>query len=248
MVDIDATSAEVSDEAATARRSAVPTMARSVVLSGSPRCESCQLPPRWCICGGFEPVPCPFQVNILIHHREFWRPTSTGRLIQRVVPDTRVAVYRYDVPLAPAAIGVDPDRPLWILHPQGTPLPDGPPPDGLQVLLLDGAWREATRMVRAVERWGTRISLPMTGPSRYWLRGQQGAGNHSTIEALLFLLRALGFHPAHAALQRQFELQVYAGLRARGDTVGAAEYLANSPIATHFSDLLEQLQRRRPRF
>jgi DTW domain-containing protein len=205
------------------------------------------MPPRWCICSGFEKVECPFQVNVLIHHREFWRPSSTGRLIERVVPSSRQAVYRYDIPLSPEAIGLDVQKPVWILHPLGEPLGERTAPPGLQVLLLDGAWREATRMMRAVEGWGQRINLPMTGESRYWLRGQHSDGNYSTVEALLFLLKTLGHQNAYEHLRLQFELHVYAGLRARGEKQPAEDFLRDSPLVAAFPAILEALERKRPR-
>src|SRR5690606_39123931 len=112
------------------------------------------------------------------------------------------------------------------LHPLGEAPPPGPPPANLQVLLIDGSWRQALDMMREVEPWGRRVSLPMTGSSRYWLRAQQGTGMFSTIEALLFLLAALGLRETHEALRRQFELHVYAGLCARGKKAEAAAFLA----------------------
>jgi hypothetical protein len=101
-------------------------------------------------------------------------------------------------------------------------------------------------MLQAVEGWGQRISLPMTGPSRYRLRGQQGEGMYSTIEALLFLLANLGLPRAEAQLRLQFELHVYAGLRARGAKAAALEYLAGSPVREAFPELISQLDERRP--
>jgi DTW domain-containing protein YfiP len=86
----------------------------------------------------------------------------------------------------------------------------------------------------------------MTGPSRYRLRGQQGEGMYSTIEALLFLLATLGLTRAEAQLRLQFELHVYAGLRARGAKAAALGYLAGSPVREAFPELLSQLDERRP--
>ena len=187
---------------------------------------------------------------MLIHHREFWRPSSTGRLINRVIPASRGHVFRHDLPLIESAIR-RPGRDLWILHPLGGPLPACPKPVDRavapQVLLLDGSWREAARMKQGVERWGRLVSLPMTGPSRYLLRGQQGAGNYSTVEALLFLLRALGLQAEHAALRLQFELHVYAGLRARGERTAAEKFLVDSPVREALPELVAELNRQRPR-
>lgn len=188
----------------------------------------------------------PLRVDILIHHREFWRPTSTGRLINRVVPASHGHVFRHDLPLNRAAI-VQPDRELWILHPKGEALPTDRPPENVQLLLLDGSWREAARMLQGVERWGRAVSLPMTGPSRYLLRDQQSAGHYSTVEALLFLLEAFGLRAEHAHLRLQFELHVYAGLRARGEKAAAERFLADSPARDAFSDLLERLNQKRAR-
>jgi len=221
-------------------------MSRSVVLGNTPRCERCRLAPRWCICDAAESIDCPFQVDVLVHHREFWRPTSTGRLINRVIPSSRSHVFRPNVTPAQDEV-VQSGHPLWVLHPRGEPLPAGPAPAGLKVLLLDGSWREAAGMMPLVEPWGRSISLPMTGFSRYWLREQRSEGRYSTIEALLFLLNAFGLHPEHERLRLQFELHVYAGLRARGAKALAEEFLATSPVREAFPELLEKLEQRRPR-
>lgn len=222
-------------------------MARSVVLQKSLRCGRCQLPPRWCICGGLRTVDCSVKVDVLMHHMEVWRPSSTGHLIHRVVADAGLHVYRRERPLEPDTI-LQPGRTLWILHPLGEALPaTTPPPANLQVLLLDGTWRQAGDMLRALDPWGRKICLPMTGASRYWLRSQAGDNKCSTVEALLLLLSALGLREAHEQLRVQFELHVYAGLCARGAKVAAAEYLAESPVRAALPEVLAELARRRPR-
>jgi hypothetical protein len=220
-------------------------MARSVILETTVRCDRCRFVPRWCICDGVRTVASPLQVDVLIHRREFWRPTSTGRLINRVMPASRGHVFEREAPPRREAV-VAPGRTLWILHPRGGPLPAGVPPADVQVLLLDGSWREAAAMLPVVETWGRRVKLPMTGPSRYWLRAQQEAGKYSTVEALLFLLAALGLHAEEAQLRLQFELHVYAGLRARGAKARADEFLADSPLRAAMPDLLRKLDERRP--
>ena len=217
-------------------------MARSVVLAGTVRCERCQLPPRWCVCAGLGPVESALRVDVLMHHREQWRPSSTGKLIERVVSGAQAHVYRRETPPDRAAIVAE-GRELWVLHPLGESLAEivMPPAAKVQVLLLDGSWGEAAEMVRAVEPWGRRVCVPMVGKSRYWLREQQGEGKFSTVETLLAVLAALGERAAEAQLRLHFELQVYATLLARGRKWPAAEYLETSPIKAALPEFLSRL-------
>jgi len=215
-------------------------MARSVVLKPTPRCARCQLAPRWCICAGLREIECPLRINVLMHYMEVCRPSSTGDLLRRVIPSSGQHLYRKETPLVREDI-VQPGRELWILHPSGEPLPTGVPVSGIQVLLLDGNWQQAGEMSRAVGIWGRRVSLPMTGESRYWLRAQAGAGQFSTMEALLFLLSALDLTEVHDRLRAQFELHVYAGLRSRGHKQKAEEYMSTSPVREELWALLGQI-------
>lgn len=204
-------------------------MSRSVVLKETPRCGRCQLPPRWCICARIVPMEVPVAVNVLMHFMEAYRPSSTGHLIQRVIPASRQHVFRKERPIAPEEI-VLPGRELWILHPHGEDPPAGMSGDRVQVLLLDGTWVQSNDMLRSVGSLGRRVRLPMAGTSRYWLRTQAGPGRFSTVEALLFLLSTLGYADEEARLRQQFELHVYATLLARGHKLRAAEYLVDSPL------------------
>lgn len=126
-------------------------------------------------------------------------------------------------------------------------MPDHAAPEKVQVLLLDGAWREATLMAQEVAGWGRRVRLTMAGESRYWLRTQQSGGRFSTVEALAFLLGALGLEEARAELSLQLELHVYAGLRARGHRELAEEFLRGSPLRERLPDVIARLNERRPR-
>lgn len=220
-------------------------MARSVVHNPTLRCARCQHIPRWCVCEGLRSVACPVGVDVLMHSREFHRPSSTGHLLQRVVAGARTHVWRHDVSLVREQI-VRPDKELWVLHPLGEPMPADVTPANLQVLLLDGSWSEAASMKKAVEGWGRRVSLPMTGKSRYWLRAQQGADQFSTAEALLFLLGALGLKQEHDALQVQLELHVYAGLRTRGHALLASEFLATSPLRAAMPEVIARMHPQSP--
>lgn len=220
-------------------------MSRSVVFSGCPRCERCQMPFRWCICAGIREVQCPVKVDVLMHGREQWRPSSTGHLIRRVVPSAGVHVYRREKMPERTEIA-QPGKTLWIMHPAGDPLPVDASPSEIQVLLLDGNWQQANEMMRRVGSWGRPVSLPMCGENRYWLRAEVGEGRYCTVEALIFLLAALGLDQAHTQLRLQFELHVYAGLCARGAKTRAAQYLATSALRHAMPELIDRLAEHRP--
>lgn len=216
-------------------------------LRATHRCERCRLALRWCVCAAHQTIETPLQIDVLIHQREFWRPSSTGHLIHRTMAGARQHLWLYDRAVERAEVAA-PERELWTLHPHGEPFPaQPPPPEKVQIVLLDGAWREATAMAHGVGNWGRTVNLPMSGESRYWLRTQQTGGRFSTVEALIFVLKAFGFETAAAALQVQFELHVYATLRSRGLKDTAMEFLQGSPVAAALPDVLEQLNARRPR-
>lgn len=218
---------------------------RRVLANFARRCPRCLLPRRWCVCPVHRETRCPLAIDVLMHPRERFRPTSTGHLIRRVLPESRQHEWRRDPPLNAGEVR-RPGRELWILHPNGQPPPAGAAPEAVQVLLLDGVWSEASMMAQEVAGWGRRVALPMAGASRFWLRTQQAGGRFSTVETLLFLLREFGLREAHDVLRLQFEVHVYASLRARGRRDSAEQFLAGSPAEAEFAGFLAQLHAPRP--
>ncbi len=231
-------------------------MGRSVVLAGAARCPRCSLPPRWCVCDAIPFVETRLAVHVLIHRHEQRKPSSTGNLIARTVAGAACHVYEKVSRHFPAtglpADALAPDRELWILHPCGEALPAGPPATddsrlaGIQILLLDGTWRQAGDMLRTVERLGRCVRLPDAAaePSRYWLRDQPAPGHLSTAEALVGILQTVGDPGAARRLRLHFELHVYATLLARGKREMAERYLGHSPLITEGRDALDRLHAR----
>lgn len=187
----------------------------------------------------------PLAVDVMMHRRERFRPSSSGLVVSRVVEGSRLWVWEREGQWKADALR-RPGREVWVLHPHGEPMPSAPSPESVQVVLVDGVWSEAAVIAREALGWGRVVSLPMAGESRYWLRAQQEGGRFSTAEATIHLLRFFGFEAAGEALRRQFELHVYANLRARGLKERAEEFLRGSPAADAFPDLLSRLNERRP--
>lgn len=218
---------------------------RRIIVGGVHRCEACRLPHRWCVCAARETVAVPLAVDVMMHRRERFRPSSSGLVVSRVVEGSRLWVWEREGQWKADALR-RPGRELWVLHPHGEPMPSAPSPESAQVVLVDGVWSEAAVIAREALGWGRVVSLPMAGESRYWLRAQQEGGRFSTAEATIHLLRFFGFDAAGEALRRQFELHVYANLRARGLKERAEEFLRGSPAVDAFPDLLSRLNLRRP--
>lgn len=187
----------------------------------------------------------PLAVDVMMHRRERFRPSSSGLVVSRVVEGSRLWVWEREGQWKADALR-RPGREVWVLHPHGEPMPSAPSPESVQVVLVDGVWSEAAVIAREALGWGRVVSLPMAGESRYWLRAQQEGGRFSTAEATIHLLRFFGFDAAGEALRRQFELHVYANLRARGLKERAEEFLRGSPAADAFPGLLSRLNERRP--
>ncbi len=228
-------------------------MGRSVVLAGAARCPRCSLPPRWCTCDLLPPVETRLSVHVLIHRHESGKPSSTGMLVTRAVSNAESHIYQRETRFFTAATFttdlLEPAQPLWILHPNGQPLPPSadaataPSNACRHVLLLDGTWRQAGEMLRTVEGMGRCVCLPNVDdtPSRYWLRDQPDCGQLSTAEALMGVFRAAGEQAAEHRLRLHFELHVYATLLARGRREMAERYLGHSPLLTDAPEAISRL-------
>jgi Uncharacterized conserved protein len=137
---------------------------RSVIRRRSSRCPRCQLTVRWCVCAAETRIETPLALTLLTHPRERTRPTSSGNLISRVFANCTQVEWDTRQPPRPESL-IQPQRELWILHPQGHRLPEHADPSRLQLMLLDGAWTEAATMAKSVVGWGRLVSLPLSGES-----------------------------------------------------------------------------------
>jgi DTW domain-containing protein YfiP len=187
---------------------------------------------------------------VLIHRQEQLKPSSTGRLIARVVEGAKCHVYeRLNRSIAPLSLSPQAfasDRELWVLHPHGEPLVScaarpSDQPLAPQVLVLDGTWRQAAEMLRSIDGMGRCVRLPEPEPSRYWLRDYDAPAHVSTAEALVEIFRIVGDAAAESRLRLHFELHVYATLMARGRREMAERYLGESPLLAELPEFLDRL-------
>lgn len=188
------------------------------------RCESCRLPQDICICGEIEVARVPVEFLLIQTGSETTSQSNTGRLVERVLEDSRSVIY--DAPEAPLDLTklADPAAEYRVLFPRpGAPvvsrdLIPQDPARRLSIILLDASWRRARRMSRKIScsRRIPFVRLPDGLAPRCPLRRPTAPGQLNTAETAAWALDLLGFPEAADALRRALEAMFRRVLRVRG--------------------------------
>lgn len=184
---------------------------RSRVPDLSRRCPGCFFPPTHCICGEIPRVENRTRVVVIRHWNERVRTTNSGRWAALALSRcTLVEHAAPGAPLDPDALGLEEAAVLF-------PVPGGgvPSPAPRTLVVLDGTWSQARRMIQRIPALRTlpRVSLP--GRAAVRLREPPVKDGMSTIEALARALELLGDAGAARALDRTWALAVERGMSLR---------------------------------
>jgi DTW domain-containing protein YfiP len=182
------------------------------------RCVRCRKPARMCFCAQLPRLETATRVLILQHNRERDMPLGTARMASLCLPQAELHVGVTWAARAPVVAALaDPARPAILLYP-GPGARDilrDPPAGPVTLVVVDGTWAQARRVVRdnpilqALPRYG----FASPEPSRYRLRREPDAAYCSTIEALMHVLGVLeGDPPRFRALLAPFEAMIDAQL------------------------------------
>ncbi len=177
----------------------------------NPRCLGCGLTPGTCVCATLPRVRFATPVAIVQHNRERFKPTSTGRLLARMVEGAAVLPYGIrGVPFDPGPL-LDPSIEWLLLFPrEGAPAldPGRRPAAGrrLGLILLDGTWSQCAHMSRRVPGIALLpcVTLPAGGPSIWTVRTQHDERGRSTFEAALHGLELVEGSDKGAPLREAF--------------------------------------------
>ncbi|WP_346795721.1 tRNA-uridine aminocarboxypropyltransferase [Halomonas sp. Bachu 37] len=185
------------------------------------RCAGCNLPVLNCLCPYQVEAQSHAQVWLITHSMEHNKPTNTGRLIQDVLPHTRVFTWYRTAPDA-ELLGLLADKryaPFVIF-------PDDQPDYAERVVgmeavhqaqetaripvfvILDGTWRQARRMFRKSPYLDRLPVLPLRTQrqTRYRLRKPASSAHLCTVEVAIELLRQSGDEPAARVLDDYFDV------------------------------------------
>jgi DTW domain-containing protein YfiP len=166
-------------------------------------CYRCFWPKPLCWCGSIVPMPTRTRFVFLMHPKEYKQEKAgTGRLTHLCLPNSEIQVgVEFDGhPRVQALLGDPANFPVLVYPGESARnLSNGELPAAelagrrLVILLLDGTWSSARKMLKlspSLQRL-PRIMFTPSGPSRYVIKQQPQDGCLSTLEATHEVLLAL---------------------------------------------------------
>jgi len=173
-----------------------------------------------CLCALIPRLETRTRLVLVIHRDEERKPTNTGLLATRCLPNSELHVR--GLPNQPAPrFSVDPaTQPLLLFpHEHATPIVEfAGSARPITLIVPDGTWRQASKVAQRMA--GLRdvpcASLPRDVPSTYRLRAEVHTNRLATLEAIA---RAMGIlEGAHVrdGLERIFQIMVERTLWLRG--------------------------------
>ena len=186
------------------------------------RCPTCFFRLEVCLCDRIPRVRARTQVMILRHIKEAFRSTNTARLAALALEGAQV--HAYGAPGQPFDEALVRQEGTWLLFPGpgGADVPPGARPSRLVV--LDGSWGQARRMLQRVAalRALPRLSIPPPWPERVRMRRPPSPEGLSTLEAVALALGSLEGEAVRRPLLELYELAVQRVLLTRGRLATAA--------------------------
>ena len=189
-------------------------------------CAHCTRPASHCLCAWIPALDADTRVLLLQHPDEAAHPLNTARLVALGLRGARLWVGEHFDAL-PDELAARGQRPL-LLFP-GAPAVDANAWRVEQadiptlLVVLDGTWRRARRLLRLNPLLGTlpRLALQPQAPSRYRVRRAREPDALATVEAVAAALGMLEPARDFAPLLAPFEQMVEGQLQARQARTGA---------------------------
>lgn len=199
-----------------------------------PSCPRCLRPLVTCFCAHVRPRTTKNAVLFLQHPREEDVAIGTARMASLVLEGSELEVgvdFSQSRRLAHAL--ADPARPPVLLFPgpTATDLDRAPPSHPVRLVVIDGTWHQAKKIVRVnpLLRSLPRYAFTPPAPSSYTIRREPRDDFVSTIESLAHVLSILEGDPSIAeALTAPFRAMVETQVRYAA-TVRAARHRRRAP-------------------
>ncbi len=159
-------------------------------------CARCRRPTSVCYCKHLSSIDTRTRIVLLQHPRERDMAIGTARMASLCLPNSElhVGVHWQGSPALARALS-DPSRPAALLYPGENAIDVGthPPPGPVTLVVVDGTWWQAKKLVRENPELASlpRYTFTTPTPSEYRIRKEPNDAYVSTIEALVHVLGAL---------------------------------------------------------
>lgn len=159
-------------------------------------CMRCRRPQSVCWCRHLTSIPTRTRITFLQHPRERSVAIGTARMASLCLPNSELHVgVDWDDSAALARALADPSHPAALLYPadDAVDIVKDPPRGPITLVVVDGTWRQAKKIVRSNPRLAAlpRYAFVPPSPSEYRIRREPKDSYVSTIEALVHVLGAL---------------------------------------------------------
>jgi DTW domain-containing protein YfiP len=179
------------------------------------RCPRCYLPTGLCLCAQVPRLDTRTEFLVIRHNKEKEKSTNTVRVAALAL--VRCQVLTYGAPGQPFDASVLEGSDTWLLFPDTQPPePQSPPPRRL--IVLDGNWGQARRMVQRlpVLRRMPGLALPPPPPNTRRLRRPPNPDGMSTLEAMAGAVALLEGEEKAQQLYALHELMIDRVMQSRG--------------------------------
>jgi DTW domain-containing protein len=179
------------------------------------RCPRCYMPTRLCLCAEVPRLDTRTEFLVIRHNKEKEKSTNTARLAALALARCQVLTYGAPGERFDASVLEGPDT--WLLFPDTqAPAPEAPAPRRLVV--LDGNWGQARRMVQRlpVLRTLPGLALPPPPPNTRRLRRPPNPEGMSTLEAMAGAVALLEGEELARRLYALHELMIDRVMESRG--------------------------------
>ena len=188
----------------------------------SGRCSRCFMHDDLCICQDFKDFPNKTKLTVIMHHRERYKTTNTGRLAAEALKKSEVLLRGLPGHVLKLEEHIhEPEKCLFLFpHDESRDLSDFKPAElkaFSELVVPDGNWGQAQKVGarEPLVKKMTWVKLPAGPPSQYYLRKEPTPEGMATMEAIARTLGVVEGPQIQEYLEHIFNTMVERTLKTR---------------------------------
>lgn len=189
----------------------------------SERCPRCRLHSRLCICNHIPRIELETRLILVMHHREWAKPTATGPLALAVLPNSELRIQGERERLLDFRDLDCGRRRTLLLYPgENAPVLSrellAADPRPVNIVVPDGNWSQAARMGKRLPglEHAAMVRLPAGEKTAWGVRREHHPEGLATFEAIARAFGIIEAHEVRTRMEEVFRLMVSRTLEARG--------------------------------